>query len=207
MKHQAGNVTSVSEGGDSGGMDRISRAHHSKPTSASPNIPHPWDQGGASLKGLRPSGRGCSAGLGPQARCGTWEAAFSLRDFLLPFNFDPAPSLPPAAPCASLFQDFVPLMAENFLQFSSLNLFMASVYFLFLCQACLLDLLPPQHFPCPHLFIESNLLLFHFSSFFFFFSQNLLSSYLLFQTPTFGQLSSLSLAVFQSCRPPLSLDS
>lgn len=111
----------------------------------------------------RPPGHGCSAGLGPQSRSVTWEDAFSLHAFLLPFNLDPVTFFPPAAPCASLLQDFVPLMVENFLQFSSLNLFMASVYFLFLCQVCLLDLLPPQHFPCPHLFIESNL----FSFFFF----------------------------------------
>lgn len=120
--------------------------------------------------------------------CDLGRCSLSLHDFLLPFNLDPVTFFPPAAPCASLLQDFVPLMAENFLQFSSLNLFMASVYFLFLCQVCLLDLLPPQHFPCPHLFIESNLF-----SFFFFFSQHRISSCSLFQNPTFGLLSSLPL--------------
>lgn len=97
-------------------------------------------------------------GLGPQD-------AVALRPgrlFLLPFNSHPVAPLPPAAPSASPFQDSVPLMAPNFLHFSSRNLFMASVYFLFLCQVLLLDLLPPQRFPCPYLFIESNLFFFFF---------------------------------------------
>lgn len=74
------------------------------------------DQGGATAapEGLRPSGHGCSAGLGPQTHWITLEAAFSPHAFLLPFKLDPAPSLPPAALHASLFQDFVPLMAETF---------------------------------------------------------------------------------------------
>lgn len=59
---------------------------------------------------------------------------------------------------------------------------MASAYFLFLCQVCLLDLLPPQHFPCPHLFIESNLCLF-----FFFFSFSLF--FLIFFFPPENPLS------------------
>lgn len=80
---------------------------------------------------------------------------------------------------------FCPLMAENLFQFSSLNLFMVSIYFLFLCQVCLLDLLPPQHFPCPHLFIES----------FAFFSWSPLSSSLFFHNLNFGQLSSLPLCL------------
>lgn len=109
---------------------------------------------------------------------------FSLSAFLLPFILYPA-SLPPEAPHGSLFQGFVLLMAENFFQFSSLNLFMVSVYFLFLCQVCLLDLLPPQHFPCPHLFIES----------FAFFSWSPLSSSLFFHNLNFGQLSSLPLCL------------
>lgn len=144
------------------------------------------------IKGLRPSGHGCSAGLGPQTHSVTWEAAFSLRVFLLSFNLDPVTSLPPAALCASLFQDFVPLMAENFLQFSSLNLFMASVYFLFLCQVCLLDLLPPQHFPCPHLFIVSRLFFF-----FSFFSTEPFKFLLTFPKPNFWTVvQPSSLAVF-----------
>lgn len=85
-----------------------------------------------------------------------------------------------SSPWASLFQAFVPLLDGNFPHFSTHNLFMASAYFLFSCQVCLLDLLPPQHFPCPHLFIETNLCLLFFPFFLFFFiffsPQNPLSS-------------------------------
>lgn len=87
----------------------------------------------------------------------TWAAPASPHTFLLQLH-----SSHFSSPQASLFQAFVPLLDGNFLQFSTRNLFMASAYFLFSCQVCLLDLLPPQHFPCPHLFIESNLCLFFF---------------------------------------------
>lgn len=169
MKCQGANVASVFEGDDSGGTDRISWTHHSKSTSVSPNIEVPWDQGGAvaSPKGLRPSGRGCSAALGPQTHCVTREAAFSLLAFLLPFTSDPVTSLPPAALCASLFQDFVPLMAENFLQFSSLNLFMASVYFIVLVPSLSVRSSPSPAFSLPT-FIYSRQSFFFFSPFFFF---------------------------------------
>lgn len=116
--------------------------------------PNPSSPGAGSPKALQD----CQAELGSSLLSPCPSAALQL----LSRHFS-------CSPWASPFQAFVPFLDGNFLHFSTRNLFMASAYFLFLCQVCLLDLLPPQHFPCPHLFIESNLCLFFFFFFFSFF--------------------------------------